>query len=295
MDSKLERVDLAEHPVILNLDSVALEFFSDYHHYHEGIELLFIHEGRGMVSISGLDYPIKPGQLYFFQPFQPHSIVMRVDPLHPYRRSVITFNPAALLPYVQAFPLLSPIYLELWKGHPVRQCLEAGEEGTGFIRRLQLRFPKALEQQHLEGFAVHLLSLLDMLAAGGNGFHDADGSSIRKNRYSKAVIQWLDEHLDQPFSLDTLAEALHLSSSHVSRRFKAETGISIQEFMTFRRIQSACQMLKTTDLPVELVAQSVGFSSTSYFCKLFKTHTGMSPLQYAKSRANGLPAASDDQ
>jgi YesN/AraC family two-component response regulator len=96
-------------------------------------------------------------------------------------------------------------------------------------------------------------------------------------------MQWIEEHYMEPFDLGQLSDELHLSKSYVSRVFKRETGSSLTEYLTIRRIRQASQLLQMTNKPIEFIGESVGFGSVSYFIQLFKKMIGTTPHQYRLS------------
>jgi YesN/AraC family two-component response regulator len=93
-------------------------------------------------------------------------------------------------------------------------------------------------------------------------------------------MRWIEEHYREEISLETLAEETHLSKFYVSRIFREETGSSITDYLTARRIKQACRLLQTTDLSVEQIGIRVGYPNASYFIQLFKKVVGVTPLKY---------------
>jgi YesN/AraC family two-component response regulator len=107
--------------------------------------------------------------------------------------------------------------------------------------------------------------------------------TTRSYRYSEMIMQWVEQHYTEEFNLEQLAEVLHLSKFYVSRVFRQETGESITDYMTARRVKQACRLLQNTSLSVEAIGCKVGLPNSSYFFQLFKRNIGMSPLQYRNS------------
>ncbi|ANE49039.1 hypothetical protein SY83_19160 [Paenibacillus swuensis] len=259
-----------------------------FYHYHQGMEWLYIHEGRGTVIVKEQLYEMKPGQLFMFTPYQLHKVFAQIDAEHPYCRTVIKFEPVAFLPYLQPFPHLLRFYEKLWEGHIEANCIT-----SEFI---QLLLPSLIEslqgsieimntQEQMSFFAVRMLPLLDFLRMLTDSSQSIHVRSVVQERYSQQIMTWLEDHLQEEFQLDALADFLHLSKHHVSRMFRAETGSSIQEYLTARRIRQACLLLHTTKLSIEHVGLSVGIGSPSYFIQLFKSQLGCTPLQYRNKRS----------
>lgn len=92
--------------------------------------------------------------------------------------------------------------------------------------------------------------------------------------------QYIDDHISDKIYVDDLAKLLHISDEHLMRTFKAETGQSITEYITGKRIKLASILLKETDHSVSFVSSCTGFQSSSYFTKVFRSITGYTPTEY---------------
>ncbi len=92
--------------------------------------------------------------------------------------------------------------------------------------------------------------------------------------------QWLQDHLEQPVSIASLANFLGISSRSLNRRFKQATGYSPQAYLQSQRIASARDLLRRSNLNVSEIAWQIGLQDISYFSKLFRAHCGMTPLHY---------------
>ncbi|MBQ8793630.1 MAG: helix-turn-helix transcriptional regulator [Clostridia bacterium] len=77
-----------------------------------------------------------------------------------------------------------------------------------------------------------------------------------------------------------------MSHAHLLRLFKKEYGITPIKYIINKRIELACELLKTTDLSVSSVAFSCGFSDEIHFMKTFKKLIGKSALNYKRSSLN---------
>ncbi len=84
-----------------------------------------------------------------------------------------------------------------------------------------------------------------------------------------------------------IADQLGMSQSHMSRQFRAGTGMSVNDAVQHVRIDKVCKLLGQSSLPVEQIARQAGYSNTKYFFVLFKKYTGKTPAQFRSE----LPAA----
>ncbi len=98
------------------------------------------------------------------------------------------------------------------------------------------------------------------------------------------VIQIMNKEFQDGYTLDEYAKMCNMSKFHFLRVFKNITGSSPLEYRNKIRLDHAKELLSDTNIPINEVGRSVGFSSDTYFCDMFKSKVGMSPSQYRKIR-----------
>ena len=100
----------------------------------------------------------------------------------------------------------------------------------------------------------------------------------------RAVIEYIEEHLDASPSLEQMAAIAHISPYHFARQFKAATGLPPHQYVILRRVEQAKQLLQAgTDLSLAEAAERAGFSDQSQFCRHFKRQVGVTPRQFGMS------------
>ncbi len=97
------------------------------------------------------------------------------------------------------------------------------------------------------------------------------------------AIAYIDNDLTGNLSLSTISRALNISSSYLSTLFKKETGKTLTDYISNRRVNHAKHLLETTRLQVQTVAQHCGIVDVQYFSKIFKRITGKTPKEYRES------------
>jgi AraC family transcriptional regulator len=103
----------------------------------------------------------------------------------------------------------------------------------------------------------------------------------------RAVVEYVEEHLDAGLTLGQLAAAAHLSAYHFARQFKAATGLPPHQYVLARRVGRAKQLLRQDrDLSLAEIAACAGFSDQSQFSHHFKRVVGVTPGQFRKSARN---------
>ena len=117
-------------------------------------------------------------------------------------------------------------------------------------------------------------------------FYTQRMANIRKEAvFSLPVVRCQDYirfHLDGHVGLADLAEHVGLNASYLSTLFKRETGLSVTEYVQRERIATAKNMLKYSDYTAQQIATALGFSSQSYFTKVFRQTTGRTPTGYRR-------------
>ncbi len=94
------------------------------------------------------------------------------------------------------------------------------------------------------------------------------------------VKKYIEEHLQEKIYIEDLANLIHINDQYFMRIFKKETGKSVTEYITDRRIALASTLLRDTDKSINFIADCVGCDNYSYFTKLFKKYTGFTPREY---------------
>lgn len=97
------------------------------------------------------------------------------------------------------------------------------------------------------------------------------------------VMNYIRDHFSEDISLNTVADAVYLHPSYISRLIKEQVGKNFSTLVTEMRIEKAVSLLESTDLRVYEVAEDVGFNNLKYFYKVFKATTGKSPRDYRPS------------
>jgi transcriptional regulator GlxA family with amidase domain len=91
---------------------------------------------------------------------------------------------------------------------------------------------------------------------------------------------WLAEAYAEPDIIARLVARAGLSEKSFTRRFKAATGHAPLDYVQRLRIEEAKELLETTGWPVDAIGRSVGYEDTSFFRRLFKRQTGVTPTRY---------------
>jgi len=101
----------------------------------------------------------------------------------------------------------------------------------------------------------------------------------------------VDKRLHYPWTVDELAQHLHLSPPHLHRLCRQQLGCSPLRYITRLRMKRACHLLKHTDLPLQYIAAQLGYQDAFSFSHRFKKSEGISPTQWRRQAQEPEPAA----
>lgn len=102
---------------------------------------------------------------------------------------------------------------------------------------------------------------------------------------SKLVIEisnYVQHHLSEPVDIEALANAMFLSRTRLSVKFKEETGMTLTDFVLKEKTDEAKRLLRYTDKTLTAISAYLGFSSQSHFSRAFRKYADCSPLEYRK-------------
>lgn len=115
-----------------------------------------------------------------------------------------------------------------------------------------------------------LLQLFEQLLAEQTLGHQIDPRIRRAQTY-------ITEHLGSPLCINTLSQQAHLSATQFKTLFKRNAGISPMNYITQLRMEKAKALLTHSDLPIQQIAEQVGYGDLSAFSRRFRQHFGLSP------------------
>jgi AraC-like DNA-binding protein len=144
-----------------------------------------------------------------------------------------------------------------------------------FVDVVEFVFGLRFVQSIAQSLAIHLVrTYTDPNAKGRDQRGGLPAFKLRR------VIELLEAHLDQEFSLDRLAREIGLSEFHFCRLFKKTTGFTPSRYFIRLRMEKARRLLRETTKNVIEVGLDVGYSSPSHFAQIFKREVGIAPSAY---------------
>lgn len=137
--------------------------------------------------------------------------------------------------------------------------------------------PDSEEFTDIDNAFAHLEILVNQIADEAE-----KRKSSRNGRYVQQVVEYVQDHVSEDISLDTVSELAGISPSHLSRIFKTTTKEGFVSYVTRIRTSKAAFSLLHDGKSIKTIAMECGFSSYSYFCKIFKQRFSMTPAEYRR-------------
>jgi len=109
---------------------------------------------------------------------------------------------------------------------------------------------------------------------------------VRSNPHADSVVrfceQWLGEHFRETGTIKQVVERASIPERTLKRRFKAATGSTLIEYLQNLRVEEAKRLLESGQKPVDEISVEVSYEDPSFFRRLFKRRTGLTPSQYRR-------------
>ena len=228
-------------------------------------QVLYTEEGSGTVKIWGKTQEAAKGSILYIPPNIEHNYYMNEGG---WRTSWITFGGSVS-------DKIIPFETGVW----------TAPAEFDFMKRFQEIKKYANNDKWTNKRSVLLYSLLlecrDWLGEGNANF-----ALIRERL--KNGIAFIESNFCEDIELSQISEICKVSREHFCRMFKEYMGMSPFDYIKKLRIQKAKELLMTKrELRILEIGKTVGFQSSSYFSKVFKSETGLTPEKYRKSAMGG--------
>lgn len=111
---------------------------------------------------------------------------------------------------------------------------------------------------------------------------DAAKCGAHNSKLVRAARDYIFDHINEPISTDALAAFLRMNRTYLCNLFMRETGMTVNHYIASVKIDEAKRLMRVTHKSIAEIAEYLGFSSQSYFQKVFKKYAGVTPGEYRK-------------
>jgi len=155
-----------------------------------------------------------------------------------------------------------------------RVAMDGGAKGESIYKLNEQFFALMNHEENLDDICHHLQDVVE-------GFMNAMFTPHKKdNPHIRRALQYMTSNYAQPLTLTSVAAVLDLSPNYFSALFRETVGIGFREQLTRIRVEESKLLLLSTDASLIDIALATGFPDQSYFCKMFKRITGITPGKF---------------
>lgn len=229
-------------------------------------EIIYVDYGKVAVTMDGSEIHVAPGECIFIPGGVWHSFVGEDDAPFDYLNIMFTGAPPPAL-FEKSLPVSRPC-VELMEKLKQESLLEMPYRGEVVVCVLTELIARLLRQVE---FAVP----------------EKLPEAVNRHRYQSAIVNRalnvIADEYSSPLNLKELSRAAGIGESRLAKLFKIETGENFSTILHKQRITVAKHLISEDTFSLKEIANAAGYQSTSFFFKIFKRLTGMTPMAYSKS------------
>ncbi|NLC67942.1 MAG: AraC family transcriptional regulator [Clostridiaceae bacterium] len=256
------------------------------YHCHDFPSIVYFLQGEGTYNINGVFYKSRKGDLLIINPGVYHCRLMGPgQESMEFHAGFSNIRIKGLPPDFLVSENTSPIFrFSRYEQEFLRQCSEIiaeqekDEPGSGLMLKSMLM-----------RLIVIFLRELFMASSDFSSYEPRNENYIfNLESYDRinvvnSIVSYINENYMKDISLEKISKNMYLSSAYISKIFKEEIGESPINYLIKMRLAKAMELLKQGNLPIRVVAKSVGYDDAYHFSKLFKKYYGSPPSKFKGS------------
>tara|TARA_R110002126_G_scaffold148254_1_gene294311 strand:+ start:6577 stop:7446 length:870 start_codon:yes stop_codon:yes gene_type:complete len=253
------------------------------------IRLYYITEGSAMVYHSNEAIELKPGHIYIIPSYtfgrykcDEYHEQYYISCLEEIKNGYSIFNFSSFIFESKANPMDLYYFKRLLELNPNRQ-LENNNPKVYDNRPTLMDFEKRNEELSPSAY-METHAILEILIS--RFIKDMNTQSTKSNVKKEfgMVLNYIHENLHENLTVKQLADFCHLNTDYFSRVFNESFGMRPNKYIQSKRIERAQLLLLSTNNSLKQIAEKVGLENLSYFNRIFKGHTGVTPGIFREER-----------
>ncbi len=221
--------------------------------------------GRGNLRLEDQEYTVEPGQAMLLKVPENHLYYFKPENVH-WELLFLTLNGSEMVRL--CLELRKRLGTPILTHAPDSPSLALARRIIGMSSQGELKNPFTASSETYQ-FGMALLK--EFFPSGNSG---------ENPEFIGKVRDYCLRHISEDISIDRLATVAGYSRYHFIRQFHKYQGISPMDFVLELKMRLAVRLFQTEQLSVKEAADRCGFSSTSYFCKVFRKFHGITPAQF---------------
>ncbi|MFW5980480.1 MAG: AraC family transcriptional regulator [Halanaerobiaceae bacterium] len=250
-------------------------------HWHNEIEFIYLTRGKAKIFLDSTSFMVKSGEV----------VVVNSGVIH--SGKAVSNNRCKFHSIVFDLKLLNSRLEDDCQIKFINPLINQKYRLKNYLTRNQSWSEKVIDilEEIIEtfynrntGYELKIKSLLYLALYNFNA--DKKIIKVKDDLYKikrlKKALKFIHNNYDKNIGLKEIADKINLSKYYFCRFFKKRTGTTPIEYLNFYRINKAVEMLQETEKKIIDISMEVGFSSNSYFIKVFKQYMDCTPSEYRK-------------
>ena len=221
-------------------------------------------KGNGILKYDGKEYSLSRGDVFFIDCRKEHFYYIVGD--KPWIFNWVHFNGLSSTEYYDS-------YIR-YNSSPIIE-MEVSELSEIFTSLLSINKVKQSTNEILSSLKITEMITLLILCCQAV-YSDMSPS----NDFIDKAVWYIEKHLQDKITLDEISKQFNMNKYSFHKTFRRYTNIPFNEFIILHRVNRAKELLRSSDMSVREIGETVGIYNTSHFINLFKQREGMSPLNY---------------
>ena len=235
-------------------------------HWHKHYEITICLDGKAWSIVNNERSFFTKGSLIFVTPSDFHSFEI----ISPLQLAVITFDISGL-PYTALTEILYSVNCK-----SINLSENEFNDIKFFVSKLQEELNSGCKFSSYYAKNIFSCILIELFR------HNDDTHSHSDTTKMKKILHYINSHFKEEITLKDVADYAEVSYSNIGKYIKTHLGETFPEYLNKVRLEYSCQLLLNSTETISDIANFSGFSSSSYFSKIFKSKYGITPQEYRK-------------
>lgn len=250
----------------------------DYLHCNIRNMLIWFIHGSGCIKVEGRHYDIAEGDIILLSPHELYHCTVDSNSYH--ERIVLYVNESILDGFPYDTDGVFDVFNKREKGScnliPAEAVCSAGANVTLSSLLKLFQTPTTTSKLLCVCKVIELLIQLKEITIPSDREPLPHGSSLIDE-----ILVYINQHYKEDIDVSDIATVFNIHKSYLSHLFTQHVGMSLWNYVILRRIHAFNDLLRK-GLSIEEASYQVGFQNYSNFFRLYKKHTGMTPMQFKK-------------
>jgi AraC-like DNA-binding protein len=239
------------------IHNINRHFFYDYYVFE------YVISGNGYIEFDDKKILVKEGDFYFLNKLCRH--IYYSDKTNPFKKIFIVAKGSFIDSLIASFKITESVIIKKINA----------EQNIKNIHNLLIK-----NEIDYASISHEILNLFYLL--GKELFLE----NKQTMQLPELIRKYIDTSVTQKLTLEKISSELNVSVSHIERVFKKTFDITPLNYFMKQKTKYACALLVNTTYPISIIAEQAGFCDSKYMAKCIKKETGLTPVEYRKSKTH---------